>query len=329
MAIRSLNEIETKIAANVQKELAAKLSEMAQDRYVISSKHIEDYVLQLEVANKRVHDQLLGGGLSLFKANGGRLRLFCTPTIPSYFPYITGQVKDSQGRYMRVVYMNMYGLGEWSLEGDRFLDVSVASDLQSVFVNGMIAVSILQQGAERIFGNTAVMNYLTKIYSFLFYKILSNVAQNDPGQDFEKDLIRFCIGKFFLMYVLKHEESDTVNSIAYNCVKNRSSLSSILSYLENVDIDYSTFSGFLSSVAQEFYHTNVNLNEFANKWLLMYGDATGLAIEYAPYLLYFLIAAKKNARLGGLCAFGSARMTKDLNNEGLDKLYIAVSSLVR
>ena len=61
----------------------------------------------------------------------------------------------------------------------------------------------------------------------------------------------------------------------------------------------------------------------------MYGEGTLFAIEYVPFFLYYLIAAKKNARLGGLSNLGTAKMSKDLLNEGLDKFYVAITSVIR
>ena len=226
----------------------------------------------------------------------------------------------------------MHRLGQWSSDKNRFYGMSVASDLQSVFVNAIVAAYEQDGNIEKLFGTTAVMTNMSRLYTTLFYRVLINVAENDPGQEFEKDLIRFCVAKFFLMYCLGKDDNDTVDSIAFTSTKTVNTPSgqeSIKSYLENIYIDFTSLSGFLQTLGRELYKSNINLSEFVVKWAVLYGEGTQLSIEYAPFFLYFLIAAKKNAHLGGLSSLGTARLSKELQASGLDKLYTAVMQVVK
>lgn len=343
MAIRQLKDLELSktMAPNLLKTMAIKLTEMAQGRYLITPKHIEDSLLQLEIMHKRGHDMLLGSGLSLYQSYGGRIRLFDCPDIPGFFPFIATTVAPTTSsstpynignKPTKVVYMNMHRLGQWSSDKNRFYGMSVASDLQSVFVNAVVAAYEQDGNIEKLFGTTAVMTNMSRLYTTLFYRVLINVAENDPGQEFEKDLIRFCVAKFFLMYCLGKDDNDTVDSIAFTSTKTVNTPSgqeSIKSYLENIYIDFSSLSGFLQTLGRELYKSNINLSEFVVKWAVLYGEGTQLSIEYAPFFLYFLIAAKKNAHLGGLSSLGTARLSKELQASGLDKLYTAVMQVVK
>ena len=343
MAVRQIKDLELgkSMASNTLKTMQIKLMEMAQGKFLITPKHIEDSLLQLEIMHKRGHDLLLGTGISLFKDYGGRIRLFDCPEIPGYFPFIATVISPNSNapavynignKPTKVIYMNMHRLGQWSADYERFTNLMVASDLQSVFINGVIAAYEQDGNVEKLFGTTAVMTNLARLYTTLFYRVLINVAENDPGQEFEKDLIRFCIAKFFLLYCLGKDNNNTIDAIAFASTKNVKSeteQTSIRTYLENIFIDFSSLSGFLNTLGMEFYKTNINLSSFVVKWAMLYGEGTNLSIEYAPFLLYYLVAAKKNARLGGMSSLGTARLIKELQSNGLDKLYTAVAQVVK
>ena len=61
----------------------------------------------------------------------------------------------------------------------------------------------------------------------LFALAMQKAKTTFGGSDFQNDAASFLIARFFLLYVLKKVDSDTVDDYAYLAVKNRSSLEAL------------------------------------------------------------------------------------------------------
>jgi len=84
---------------------------------------------------------------------------------------------------------------------------------------------------DRLFDDKNVLEYFTKIYCFLFEQAMKK-TKTGFGEEFKQDAASFLIARFFLLYVLKKIDNESVDDFAYLAVKNRSSLEALKSFEE-------------------------------------------------------------------------------------------------
>lgn len=316
--------------------------QLSQDIGVIAPDHLETALITLRNKSKTSYYPLLSEALTLFETRG-IIRLFNLSSanagrsrIPTTMPYFIGMGRnrfkemDNIGNKKDVtVFVNMYRIGNWSADESTYNGVSPLTDLYTCLESGVIGYKLLvQQMADKVFSDKNVLEHLIKVYTHMFSLAMTKTKTTYSGSEFQTDAAFFVIARFLLLNILEKNDSDIVDDYAYLAVKNRSSLSSLKSFEEISMIDYNSLSGFLKTFGEAFYNGEaVDLASFENKWLSLYGDATGLAIEFIPYLLHFLFAAFHSATLGG-----TSRMLKqkdELNKIGLSKLYAAVINALR
>lgn len=311
---------------------------------VIAPEHIETAIMELKTRSKKSsYYAFLSDALALYEnrglvklfnlssSNGGRSR------IPSMIPYLRGysrnRVKEgnpsmNNGGRDVCLFVNMYRIGNWSADESTYNGVNVLTDLYSCLESGVIGYKLLVENqADKLFSDKNVLEYLTKIYAYMFEQTMKK-TKTEFGDDFQKDAARFLISRFFLLYVLEKTDSDTVDDFAYLTLDNRSSMEALKSFEEINQIDYSTLSGFLKTFGDAFYNGEpVLLPAFETSWVQLFGDSTGLAIEYVPFLLHFLFAVSHGATLSG--ALRLSRQHEQLNRKGLPRLYNAVINVLK
>jgi len=307
---------------------------------IIAPENIEAELIKLETKAKKAPG-LLADAISYYKTFNGRIKLFnlgATTTgrspIPPFIPFLPGNARNKQlegetgGRGVSpAIFVNMYRIGKWSADESEYTGASANTDLYAVLESGVIAHKLLlEQKAESVFSNTTVLETITNIYTSLFSNAVIKTVVTF-GSDFNNDAARFLIAKFFLKYVLKKPESTTIEDIAYNCIKYRTSLSGLQSFEENYPMDNSSLSAFLKTLGEAFFNKGIDLSKFQISWVSMYGEGLLFAVEYAPYFLHFLFATWHGSSLGGSNKLYNKlpEMTKD----GLIKLYNAVISELR
>lgn len=316
--------------------------QLSQDLGVITPQHLETALITLRNRSKTSYYPLLSDALMLFEtrglvrlfnlsmANGGRSR------IPSAMPYFVSMGRnkfkemDNIGNQKDItVFVNMHRIGNWSADETTYNGVSPLTDLYTCLESGVIGYKLLvQQMADKVFSDKNVLEYLIKIYTYMFSLALQKTKTTYSGSDFQADAASFVIARFLLLNVLEKNDSDIVDDYAYLAVKNRSSIASLKSFEEMSGINYESLSEFLRTFGESFFNgESINLASFEAKWLSLFGDGTGLAIEFAPYLLHFLFATFHNATLGGTCRL--ARRADELKKLGLAKLYASVVNALR
>lgn len=307
---------------------------------IITPEHIQPELIQMETKAKK-NPGLLPDALAYLKTFNGRIKLFNLGSttsgrspIPPFIPFLPGNSRNRQLESQAgsrgvspAIFVNMYRIGKWSADEESYSIPGVATDLLSCLESGAIAHKLLiEQKSEKLFSNTVVLTNLTNIYATLFSGAAIKAAVN-WGSDFNTDAARYLIAKFFLIYVLKKPESDTINDIAYRAIKHRTSMVGLESFEENYPIDYSSLTSFLSSLGQAFFNKPIDTSRFAVSWTTMYGEGLLFAVEYVPYLLHFLFATVHGAMLGGSNKLYS--YSSSLEKDGLMKLYNAVISELR
>jgi len=329
-------EIYNKIYSNDNGMKNAMAQQLFNNISIIAPEHLQVPLMDLKVRSRNSYYAFLPDALTLFETRG-LIRLFNigTNVIPTVIPYFPGtarnRVKDSTAGTGtdRVIFVNMYRIGHWSSDEKEYLGVAPLTDLYSCLESGVIGYKInIENNSEKLFSNKQVLEYLSKIYTFMFSLTMQKTKTTYGGSDFQNDCASFLISKFFLLYVLKKPNNDSINDYAYLAVQNKSSLTSLLSYEDISQIDYSSLSAFLNTFGQAFYNgEGVSLVDFETRWVMMFGDSTGLAIEFAPFLLHYLFAV-----LHGATLMGSLRLMRyqdNLKKLGLAKLYNAVVSVLK
>ena len=281
-------------------------SKLFQGEGVIAPEHIEAELIQLKVKSKK-SPGLLGDAISLYENFNGRIRLFNLgtssggkPPIPPYIPFLVGNARNrSNDSVAPAVYMNLYRIGRWSVDESTYNGLSVPTDLFSILESGIIAYKlIVESNAKKLFSNTTVLEQLSFIYANLFASAVIK-TMNVFGDDFNTDAAYYLIAKFFLRYVLKLTESQTLNDIARGSIRNRTSLKGLETFEENNPVRYDSLSGFLEDFGNAFFNKAIELNKFVINWLSLTGEGLLMALEYVPFFIHYIFATYHGAMLGG------------------------------
>lgn len=304
---------------------------------IISPEMIELNILELKkYARTAAASPVLMSAISLFEENGRRIQLFnltdntstanAIPASIPFMPGVSGYIAHSDIKQaVPAIFVNMLNIGYWSPDKSSYNDLLSITDLQSCLESGYIAYKlIVENKSNDVFNNALVMQFLTKIYTKLFYDAIVKVPGNIPLLDFQQESAKYIIAKFFLIYILGKTGTDlTVQSIAQEAANGNSTAKSLESYENNLGINYDSLTSFLNTFGMMFFNgTPTRLIDFMYSWTTMYGQETYFAVEYVPYLLHFLFAPLHNSRLGGSSSL--YRRLPSLQKEGLSKLYNAV-----
>ena len=303
---------------------------------VIAPNQMEPEMLQLKVSAKNKSNSLLSEAIALYEGNGGKIRLFdlsineSGSPITRHFPFIPAKapISSADKTLQPVVFVNLFTLGEWNADNTVYSDIAPQTDLRASLEGGLIAYKLQMGGVDRLFNNHIILETLTKIYTNLFSKVILKLMQTGYGVDnFKEDLAKFNIANFFVKYCVQKKNDDVINRTAYVAIKSKTPLNTILEYNENLRIDFTSLSSFLKTFGLEFFKDDINISEFSRTWMQQYGSGTLFAIEYIPYLIFYLFAAMLGAPLGG-----SSKLTlrrKELEQDGLGKLYLTIISEMR
>jgi len=331
--------------ANSNELRTAISQQLSQNIGVIAPEHIPTALADLRTRSRNSYYAFLSEALALYEqrglirlfnlsnANGGRSRV---PTLMPYFP-AKARNRVKQGDTVNtnnpgmdnVLFVNMYRIGNWSADETAYNGLSALTDLYSCLESGVIGYKMsIGMMADKVFENKQVLEYLEKIYAYMFGLVAQKTKTTFGESDFQKDAANFLIARFFLLYVLRKTDSETVDDYAYLAIQNRSSLESLKSFEEINKISYDSLSSFLNTFGAAFYNgEGLNMASFNTMWVSCFGDATGFAIEYAPYLIHFLFAVMHGASLGGTLRL--SRHADNLKKLGLPRLYNAVVSSLK
>ena len=310
---------------------------LAQNIGVIQPRNIETALIDLKkyAKTKSASSPCLLSAIDLYENYGGRIQLFdlalynsVKSDIPSFFPFIPGNAhRPDVIKAIPAIYVNMYRLGNWNADETEFENLFPITDLHTCLESGFIAYKMIIEGrANDILSNGQVIENLTRIYTKLFYEALIKIPGNLPLLDFQQEAGKFIIAKFFLSYILqKNIEDPSMLMYAKLAANSKSSITALQSYEENLGINYTKLSQFLSSFGLVFFNGHpTSLADFERAWISMYGEGLALAIEYVPYLLHFLFAIIHSSNLGNTSRLIKRFNMQSLQKEGLIKLYNGV-----
>ena len=325
------------IQARIDSELRSAVQlQLTRNIGVIAPNQIELELGQLKLSARSKTNNLLSEAISLYESNGGRIRLFDltlnsnNSPIARHFPFIAAKAPLSGGDKVvaPVVFVNLYGIGDWNADNTAYSVNSYNTDLRACLEGGLIAYKLQDGRASKVFSNPKTIIPLVRIYTNLFSNTVLKVMGTRYGSDiFKEELAKFNIAKFFQMYCLGLSDEQAVEETAYKAIKAKSPIATIKSYNENLQIDFVTLSSFLKTFGLEFFKDEVNISEFSRAWMQLYGAGTLFAIEYIPYLLFFLCATMVGTTLGGSSKLALKR--KELDADGLGTLYMSLMSDIR
>jgi hypothetical protein len=324
---------------NLQELSAVFNVKLAQDEGVIAPEHIAP-----ELSKLRPKQSLfpLGAALTAYEQFNGKIKLFDLsvqshgrPHVPSFIPFYAGNSRNRANENSETlrgvspaIYFNMYRIGRWSADEKQYTGLSAVTDLRAVLESAFVAYRLtIDNKSKKVFENTKILESLSKIYTYMFTNAIIRAGKGVFGDYFNEDLGRFIISKFFLLYVLKKSDSDTIDQIAYKSVKFRTTFASLKTSEELTGISFDSLSKFLETFGQHFFMDPISLVSFTTSWMAIYGESLLLAIEYVPYLIHFLIATHNGALLGGSNKL--YRKWNDLVKEGLPKLVTEILSEIR
>ena len=207
----------------------------------------------------------------------------------------------------QTMYVNMTRWGKWS-DDKLTYNISPASELSPIMQGAYITYKFLSN-QQRLLSEPRIEEMATRIHVEIMIKLLQKlgIIINNASQDDNTTYLRYLSAKFFLRYVLKKDQTESVDNLAFKVAKvssiNKVTLE-LLQMREDGDgfLDdsnkYETFSGFLSAI-MESTRSNLTITSAVvlSSFTFLYGEQAYHSITYFPYLLYFLEIALKGAPL--------------------------------
>lgn len=134
--------------------------------------------------------------------------------------------------------------------------------------------------------NQTILRLSTIIYAKLMNKVLDkmfgiNLIPERASQ------INYCLGKFFLLYIIGKKPSQEVNNIAYSASFTNGDKNLIMNsdaqFTENA---YNDFEEFFNNLTNNFVGLNkLTIRSFLDNWMIMFGENTVFSVEHFPTML--------------------------------------------
>jgi len=320
---------------------------MAQEKFkrnigIIAPNQMEAELVALKASIRSKQSSLLSDAIALWESNNGKIRLFnldmtgnnertlsrALPILPMKGPAAAGGNNN-----MDVIYVNMYGMGEWNIENNAYSGIygtTINTDLAACLEGACMMYKLRYGVGDKLFDNHIILENLTRIYTYMFVTTIKSATQQPlgGGKELEEDEANFHVAKFFIKYCLGKSNDEVIDTAAYTAIRARTPLNSILDMAAYRNIDYTSLSGFLKTLGSEFFREEIDIRVFANRWMKLFGSGLFYAIEYVPYLLFFLFAAMRNSNLGNSSKITSVQRAQ-LEKRGLVRLILEITAELR
>lgn len=250
--------------------------------------------------------------------------------INAYMPFVISRVKEVDGTFTTAIFMNMYRIGRWNVDKTEYQIQT--KELRHALISGLIMYKMLVEGnASKVLQDKTSLISLSNLYTSLFYNAAaSKIKRTFGGVSFDMDASRVIIATFFLKYVLHMTDERTIDEIAMRTLRSGAvtSLAAIKEFESANGIDYDSLSAFLKTFGQAFFENEIKSIEFDQSWISMYGTSTGLAVEYLPYFIHFIMAQVNNVTLGTGGGLKFYRIDDSLRKDGSTRLATALSNIL-
>lgn len=177
--------------------------------------------------------------------------------------------------------------------------------------------------------NSIIMNQtICKLGALLYTKFLFKVFDKMYAVNLDaikSDKLRFVCAKFFLLNLLGKSDSESVNNMAYSCISNNTSLTTVKIFENSLPTNtYRRFDDFLKALKGNVdgFRT-LSIRTFLDTSLRMYGVSTLFALEFFPMFCHMLFSTAIGAHLNGEYVLESM-----LGND-IDRFYNEIANIIR
>lgn len=201
--------------------------------------------------------------------------------IPSSIPCFFNK---QNGKLRAICNLSNYGI----LNKDNTILEINTKMLYSILEMGLISLGYLET-ASSLSMNQVIEKQGAIIYSTLFTRILDKdfSINLDPVLS---DKMTFVAAKFYLISVLGRKPTQSVNQLAYSCIKNKTTQTTISTFDEELNQEcYTSLDKLLEEIANKVPQLrNLTLRSFYYRYSRDYGPSTVLALEYFPCFFYLV-----------------------------------------
>lgn len=289
---------------------------------ISTNEHISTQILQLKNMRKTAYYPMMSQVFAMSVQTDQVIPFaFDNADIPPVIPYVIFKTQYN-GKTMLRTYVNLFKIGKWNVEKTEFHITPL--DLYSCLESGVMSHLMLVDGKkDKVINNSTVLETSSRIYSNFFFKIIEK-AKKSINSEFQQDLVLYFIAKFFLINVLEKPDGSLVDDIAYQAIKNRTTMSSIKNIEAANTIDFTSLKGFLETIGEFLDFGKLTYLDLAINWAKLYGETTIFAIEYFPYLLHFLFSGLR----GSHSISSQMARRRDEYDRDASRLYSAVISIL-
>jgi hypothetical protein len=243
--------------------------------------------------NKNAADSLIIGAIDNFKKHSVRIfnsSSYSDLNLIQPIIFIVDTTNNS-------IDMNATRMGNWDDDNTRYNNLEPLTDLKTLIVSGYVTQKILKEGyLEKVLDNKALMYPIIRAYTDMFRTAFGSMSVLFTT-DMEQAEAYYAIGKFFCLHSLELSENEA-DSYAINASNISYGKEYLHEFEEINNITYDSLSSFINSISTTFAKKTLNLTDFVDKFILMFGTSTLFAIEYFPYLLHVLLAVHFSSSLG-------------------------------
>ena len=181
----------------------------------------------------------------------------------------------------------------------------------------------VRENWNNIVANNEVCKLGAGMYAKLFGKVLDKLYAINLDE-YKADKVRFMAAKFFLVNMMGKPMSEGVLAQASTVCKvmTNNSVSQFNDSLpEHAFDDIKQLCDAISIHIDGC--SSLNVRTFISQWLMMYGKASALAIDYLPFFFHMIFSVSLGAHMV------TEMVVDSLLGKDIDKLYNAVANIIR
>lgn len=162
------------------------------------------------------------------------------------------------------------------------------------------------------------------IYSKIFTKVLDRMFAVNLDVN-KTDKIKFIAAKFFLINILEKTNEGNINTVANACTSGTASLNTLLSFGQQFPKEcFSSFDKFIETLSEQVDGLGeLNLRNYLDNYMRMYGVSALLALEYFPAFVHMISAMIIGANLN------AEHIIENLIGKIADKFMVELSIILK
>ena len=176
---------------------------------------------------------------------------------------------------------------------------------------------------NNIVSNSEVCKLGVSMYSKLFGKVLDKLYAINLDE-YKADKVRFMAARFFLTNIMGKPMSDGVVAVAGTVCKVMTPMS-VKQFSDSLpERAFDNIKELCDAISIHIEGcSSLNVRVFISQWLMMYGKASALAIDYLPFFFHMIFSVSLGAHMV------TEMVIDSLLGKDIDKLYNAVANIIR